>query len=1694
MYSSSGVPQGEDSIALGGYLDVWQRATFWGGVDMQNTVITNLARGAADTDAVNVGQLRVVTNALGGGATINADGSVTGPTYSVGGTNYTNVGAALGSLNTAVNGGGGVKYFRVNSTYLDASAPGQDSVAIGPAAVSSGRYSVAMGGSAQAASESAVALGDTAIVSATAPNGVAIGLETTAGAAGAVAMGSGATAGQAGAVALGAGATSAAAVATAGVTIADTAYTFAGTAPASTVSIGAAGSERTLTNLAAGRLATTSTDAVNGSQLNATNLEVGALDDRVDAFGTGVASALGGGAGYDATTGALTAPSYSVGGTAVNNVGAAVTNLDGRTTSNTTAISNLGDAINSGATGLVRQDATTRQLSVGAATDGTRVDLTGTAGTRVLAGVTAGTVSASSTEAINGSQLFATNQTVGTVSTQVAATDDKVDALGSGTATALGGGSAYDAATGALTAPSYSVDGTTVNSVGAAVSNLDGRTTSNTTAITNLGDAINSGATGLVRQDATTRQLSVGAATDGTRVDLTGTAGTRVLAGVTAGTVSASSTEAINGSQLFAGNSSIASALGGGATVNPDGTVAAPTYQVGGSTYTSVGGALVGLDARIDTVVAGATKYFHVTSSLADSVASGADSVAVGPLASASAADTMALGRGATAGQAGAVALGAASVTAAAVATTGTTIAGTAYTFAGTTPASTVSIGAVGSERTLTNLAAGRLSTTSTDAINGSQLFATNQAVGTLGTQLGAADDKVDALGGAAATSLGGGSAYNPATGTLTAPSYSVGGGTVNDVGAAVTNLDARTTSNTTAIGNLDDAINNGSIGLVRQDATTRQLSVGAATDGTRVDLTGTAGSRVLVGLGAGTVSASSTEAINGSQLFAGNSSIATALGGGAAINPDGTLAAPTYQVGGTLYRSVGDAVGGIDTVLGAITGGAGVKYFRVNSTAADAAATGANSVAGGPEAKAEGVSSTALGQGAAALSNDTVAVGHGAVAGVPGGNSGETAVGANAQATADNAAAFGAGATASQIGAVALGAGSQTTAAVATPSGVVAGTVYAYAGATPASTVSLGAVGAERTLTNVAAGRVSASSTDAINGSQLFATHQAVEATAAQAGAVGGKVDALGGAVAQGLGGGAIYDAATGGMSAPTYHVNGTDYDNVGDALSHLALAGVQPFYFHANSLRDDSQAQGEDSIAIGPEAYAEGTGAVALGLGANALQDGSVALGSGAVTEVAVGTASTTIAGTAYTFAGATPASTVSIGAAGSERTLTNVAAGRIGASSTDAINGSQLYATNQSVDSLASVVGAISTGAGIKYFRANSTGADASATGTDSVAVGPTATASASNSVALGSAASASHDNSIALGAGSQTTTGAQSGYDGAYVGSSQSVGELALGGRTVSGVAAGSLGTDAVNVSQLTAGVNSAIEVANAYTETRLSQIVVQPGGDSAMFRVAAPTTRAATVAGTDAVAGGSGAIATGAQSVALGNDAAASGAASMALGHNAQANGDNSVAIGAGSVASVANTVSVGSAGNERTVSNVAAGVQATDAVNVSQLRQTQAGTAQYDTTAAGGTDYASLSLGGPGGATTTRVHNVSAGVAPTDAVNVQQLEGGLAQARQYTDQRLQAINGDMWTMRREMRGGTASAMAMAGMPQASEAGRNMVAVGVGGFQGEVGMAVGMSRVSESGRYLMQAQMSGNTTRDFGFSVGAGLQW
>ncbi|MEB2546000.1 transporter, partial [Burkholderia cenocepacia] len=161
--------------------------------------------------------------------------------------------------------------------------------------------------------------------------------------------------------------------------------------------------------------------------------------------------------------------------------------------------------------------------------------------------------------------------------------------------------------------------------------------------------------------------------------------------------------------------------------------------------------------------------------------------------------------------------------------------------------------------------AAGDVSATSTAAVNGSQLHGVSDSV---------------------ASAIGGGAAVNP-DGSISAPVFTVGdgsGGTkiVNSVGDVVTNLDGRVTTNEGDIKKLADDIGSGTLGLVQQAKPGDDITVGANTDGNAVDFSSKTGVRTLKGVAAGDVSATSTEAVNGSQLHGVSDSVASAIGGGA--------------------------------------------------------------------------------------------------------------------------------------------------------------------------------------------------------------------------------------------------------------------------------------------------------------------------------------------------------------------------------------------------------------------------------------------------------------------------------------------------------------------------------------------------------------------------------------------------------------------------------------------------------------------------------------------------------------------------------------------------------------------------------------------------------------------------------------------
>ncbi|MBK5594185.1 hemagglutinin [Stenotrophomonas maltophilia] len=890
----------------------------------------------------------------------------------------------------------------------------------------------------------------------------------------------------------------------------------------------------------------------------------------------------------------------------------------------------------------------------------------------------------------------------------------------------------------------------------------------------------------------------------------------------------------------------------------------------------------------------------------------------------------------------------------------------------------------------------------------------------------------------------------------LTAPQVSAGEVSVGTAGGGerqITNVAAGSVNT--------DAVNvaqlRGAISLINgvaDAAVTYDLDAGGNPNYRRVTLGAGTGTTTIGNLAGGAVTAGSLEAVNGGQLAATNAAIASFFGGRAAFDPaSGAFTAPLFEIstistGGAiakgLYENATDAFAAVDgslvnlnTQITDIRNG-GTKYLRVNSTGTEALATGADSIAVGTNARATAANSIAVGAGSLADRANSVSIG---------------AAGAERQVT--NMAAGTAATDAVNLGQL------QASEQGALRYDLNGDGSVNYASAT------LGQSGTATTLRNLGPGQVSATSSEAINGAQLFAANQAV---------------------ATHLGGGAAVNAS-GVLTAPTYSINnvaanGTitkgNYNDVGTAFDAVS-----------NSLANVADQTGEiDKLAVKYDVDASGNvlnNVTLTGTGTGAVKITNVAAGSilagssDAITGDQLFSTHSTIAnyfGGTTAYNGTTNVWTApkfSISSIATDGTFTSGDYNNVTAAFT-AVDGS-LKVLNQRITN---------GGGGSTYLAVNSTAAAATAAGAEAVAVGPQASAAGANSVAVGNGASASAGNSVALGAGSVASVGAQSGYTGAYgqTGASNSAGEVSVGStgseRKITHVADGSDTYDATNVGQLKNGVNYAIDESKKYTDQKIQNITNVAGSFRAnnTNNLADPS-----ASGANSAAGGAGSTAAGANSTALGN--------------GSQAQADNSVALGAGSVANRANTVSVGAAGAERQVVNVADGSQATDAVNVRQLQASQQGTIRYDTTVNGATNYNSVTLGSTSSGPTT-VRNVAAGTAGTDAVNVDQLKSGMAQtldwSKAYTDERMGGFERDLRKTDNRASAGIASAMATAALPQPSEAGRSMASVAAGSYNGESGVAIGISGVSEGGRWIYKFSGSTNSRGEAGVAVGAGIQW
>lgn len=672
-----------------------------------------------------------------------------------------------------------------------------------------------------------------------------------------------------------------------------------------------------------------------------------------------------------------------------------------------------------------------------------------------------------------------------------------------------------------------------------------------------------------------------------------------------------------------------------------------------------------------------------------------------------------------------------------------------------------------GAKRKLQNLANGVLSTSSTDAVTGQQLNATNSEVTSVRTAATAAKTAADAARGVA--------------------------------DGAVQKADA--------LG-----------GLVGQVSASGNVRLGAENTGTIVDVANkSGGKRRIYNIANGTLSVGSTDAVTGQQLFATNALVETqrqALAGHAQqlTDQDGRIAdnrveldalradfdnfdpdldgvvkfsADRHLVDMEGARVSGVAAGDISSAAStdAVNGGqlfatnervnaiesAGMFLSIGSDSLSEAARSGAFGVAIGDSAQAsvEHEGGTAVGAYANASGKNSVALGRGALV----------------EKGAESSFALGAGSRAAAVETTALGANSRVEASAARSVAVGAGSI-----ARESDTVSFGTSLYQRRLVNVSRG---------IAEGDVATIAQLNETLAGFGGSAG--VDALGNVV------------------GPTYSVQGGKQDNVGDALAALDGAVVR-----SDRRVDGLEGQLRATFQQSPSTRADGVGqlnlAGAQGMVLSNLADGRIAEGSrDAVTGSQLFEAKQDIARNRIHLEelksrgfmeASDPAGVVDFG--GSR--LTGAAKGRIDGDSSDLVNGGQLHETNLRLSKVEADSAWLAVGADDQ-----SRGAVAGALG---VALGGDAVAGGTGATALGSYATAEATNSIALGRGAWVS---ESGFYGFAVGSGSRVNArfgVAIGAASqVLGGADGSVALGAESVADQVGTVS----VGNDYLKRRIVNV-------------------------------------------------------------------------------------------------------------------------------------------------------------------------------------------------------------------------------------------------------------------------------
>ena len=758
--------------------------------------------------------------------------------------------------------------------------------------------------------------------------------------------------------------------------------------------------------------------------------------------------------------------------------------------------------------------------------------------------------------------------------------------------------------------------------------------------------------------------------------------------------------------------------------------------------------------------------------------------------------------------------------------------------------------------------------------------------------------DKTSANGNVATVAIG---AHSNASGSS---SVAIGGAVVDGAGAIGLGW-------STAKGN--NAVALGGTGLTNANGNNAFAASGGNANGESATAIGS--SAIASGRGGVAVGWNSQSAVNAVGIgFNAKAKSNNTVAIGVEANSDNSIGDNSSSVSigvKTRAREVGSMAMGVSADASgkySIALGSGNVSGDYTATANYPKATGEKAIAIGYNSNSSNTGATAIGAGATASGTDSFAGG----SGTAGGNS-SIAIGKGASITApiagttfggQDSIAMGTGASAKQHSSVTIGVGS-------TSDGVRNITIGPKASASGVDSIAIGngGVGGDKNNTGVGGNGntytidVNGISTNVYygvksvdNGSIAFGNR----ANAAKGGLAIGTVSIADGGIAVGQSVLSKNGVAIGSAVSATA-ANAVAMGSTAEASSVGAVA------IGGYSATDKTKAQGNNALAIGANAVTNGNETIAIGKSANASNANAVAFGKNAnasiANSVAIGSdsttdtnatrqANTTINGITYNFAGATSDTgmQVSVGAAGKERQIKNVAAGEVSATSTDAINGSQLFAVASQIKPQLKYV---SIKSDTELDNANNDGATAD----KAIAIGPIAKASSKSAVAIGNTSIASSENAIAIGNNSNS-----SGVDSVAIGPSSvsnNVGSVAVG-KDAQANGAFTVALGGGNWQNKGAQANGVGTIAlGTYTRTKESTNYQTTVGFESKTDA-----ESATAIGYQAVASGK-------DSVALGTGASTTGQDALTFGHNSQANGDSSLAMGIGAQANSNNAIALG---------------------------------------------------------------------------------------------------------------------------------------------------------------------------------------